>query len=211
MTTTHALMCIDMSGSMGHLADDVRGGFNTYLHDLARDGGDYRLTVTLFDTEFISLAVDQTLADTPRLDHTNYRPRGGTALNDAIGKTINDFEAAHGHLGDDEKVLMVIQTDGQENSSREFRIFDVRALIAAKESEGWAFVFLGAGPDAFAQGASYGLGASTIATTQTGAGTRSTYSALSTASGLYSRGASRGATVASVAGAEGVADPNVGK
>jgi uncharacterized protein YegL len=208
-TTTHVLMVVDMSGSMAGLAADVRGGFNEYVNTLKADTEmQYRLTVTVFDTEFISLAVDAPLADVPELDAVNYSPRGMTALNDAIGKTLAEFDAKHGKVKKTERVLVVIQTDGQENSSREFTTDHVKALIGEKDkSDRWAFIFLGAGPSAWTSGHAYGLGHSTIATNQTGAGTRSTYSGLAMASASYSRGASAGETFSVLAETEGVADP----
>lgn len=208
---THVLLVVDMSGSMGRLADDVRGGFNEYKAKLAEDTeSEYRLTVTMFDHEFMPLVVDSPLADVPDLDGHNYCPHGNTALNDAIGRALNEFDAKHGKVRKHERVLVVIQTDGQENSSREFTTDQVKALIAEKDkSDRWAFIFLGAGPSAWSVGGSYGLGHSTIATSQTGVGTRSTYSGLAAASAGYSRGASAGATFSVLEQTEGVADPNV--
>jgi uncharacterized protein YegL len=209
-TTTHVLMIVDMSGSMQSLADDVRGGFNEYVQTLAADSEmTYRLTVTLFDTEFIPLAVDAALSEVPELTRDNYYPRGMTALNDAIGKTLAEFDAKHGKVEQHERVLVVIQTDGQENSSQEFTAVQVKARIAEKDrSDRWGFIFLGAGPSAWSSGNAYGLGHSTIATTQTPDGTRSTYSGLATASSTYSRGGSVGETVKALAETEGVVDPN---
>lgn len=209
-TTTHVLMVVDMSGSMQPLAHDVRGGFNEHVKTLTADAEmNYRLTVCLFDTEFIPLAVDAALAAVPVLDASNYTPRGMTALNDAIGKTLTEFDAKHGKVKKSERVLVVIQTDGQENSSREFTTDQVKALIAEKDkSDRWAFIFLGAGPSAWSAGDSYGLRGSTIATTQTGDGTRSTYSGLAMASASYSRGASAGETFSVLEATDGVADPN---
>ncbi len=208
--TTHVLMVVDMSGSMRKLADDVRGGFNEYVASLRADSEmAYRLTVTLFDTEFIPFEVDTPVADVVEMTAKNYMPRGGTALNDAIGLTIGKFEAKHGKVKKTERVLMVIQTDGQENSSREFSTTAVKALIAEKEQTGrWGFIFLGAGLDAFDQGDALGLRGSTIATTQTGDGTRSTYSGLAMASGVYSRGGTVAETFTVLSETEGVADPD---
>lgn len=210
-TTTHVLMVVDMSGSMSALAADVRGGFNEYVASLRADTEmDYRLTVTLFDTEFIPFEVDTPVGDVTEMTEKNYRPRGGTALNDAIGNTINTFDAKHGKVKKHERVLMVIQTDGYENSSREFQHHQVKALIAAKEQTGrWGFIFLGAGPDAWQQGNSYGLGSSTLRTAHTSAGTSATYSGLATASGTYSRGGTVAETFTVLAETEGVADPDV--
>lgn len=195
---THVLMIVDMSGSMGPLANDVRGGFNEYLRSLKADPDmEYRLTVTAFDTEFIPLAVGERLADVPELTTSNYMPRGMTALNDAIGKTLAEFDAKHGKVRKHERALCVIQTDGYENSSREFTTDQVKALIAEKDkSDRWGFIFLGAGPDAWQAGGSYGLGHSTLRSAATSRGTASTYSGLATASGIFSRGASIGETVA---------------
>jgi uncharacterized protein YegL len=209
-TTTHVLMVIDMSGSMNSLAEDVRGGFNEYLETLKADtAGDYRLTVTLFDYEFIPLAVDAPLADVPELTVDNYRPRGSTALNDAIGRALAAFDLAHGKVKKHERVLVVINTDGHENASTEFTTDQVKALIAEKDkSDRWGFIFLGAGPAAWSQGNAYGLGGSTIATTQTRAGTRSTYSGIAMASVAYSGGASAGETFTVLEQTEGVVDPS---
>jgi len=190
--TTHVLLITDMSGSMGALAEDVRGGFNTYLDELAKDGGKYRLTVTLFDTEFIPLCTAAKLADTPRLTNVNYAPRGMTALHDAIGKTVAEFESGT-KLGEGDRVLVVVQTDGHENSSREFNGVQVAELIKAREATGvWTFIYLGAGPSAWGQGEQ--LGMRSVNTAATAGGTRATYAGLATASADYSRGASAGET-----------------
>jgi hypothetical protein len=208
--TTHVLMVVDMSGSMTSLAADVRGGFNEYVRGLRADGADYRLTATVFDTEFISLAVDAALDAVPELDGENYQPRGMTALLDAVGKTIVEFEAKHGEVTEAERVLVVISTDGQENSSNEFDRDRIKAMIAEREKTGrWGFIYLGAGADAWSGGNAIGLGATSVATNQTAAGTRSTYSGLLAASSAYSKGASIGETFSAVADADGVADESV--
>lgn len=203
---THVLMVVDMSGSMGNLAEDVRGGFNSYKATLAEDADrEYRLTVTLFDTEFIPLAVDVPLADVPELTAANYMPRGGTALNDAIGRTLAEFDLKHGKVRKHERALVVINTDGHENSSKEFSTDQIKSLIAEKDkSDRWGFVFLGAGPTAWQAGGNYGLGHVTLRSAATSAGTRSTYSGLATASGVFSRGASIGETVAVLGDADGI-------
>ena len=49
-------------------------------------------------------------------------------------------------------------TDGEENSSREWKLNAIRELIKTKEAAGnWTFVFLGANVDAFEQGANLGV------------------------------------------------------
>jgi hypothetical protein len=55
-------------------------------------------------------------------------------------------------------------TDGEENSSKEWTISGIRALIEQKEKQdGWTFVFLGASPAAWSQGVSYGVRKANVA------------------------------------------------
>jgi uncharacterized protein YegL len=146
---------LDKSGSMASKTSDVIHGFNAYLEGLAQeDAVEYCFSLTFFDTvvEYRHVAVP--LVDVPHLDNKSYRPGGNTALNDAIGATVRKVEneeAKH------DKVVTVIMTDGEENSSREWSTAGVKALIEEKESKGWTFVFLGAAMDAWSQGAAYGI------------------------------------------------------
>jgi hypothetical protein len=190
---THVLNVIDMSGSMQGLAEDVRGGFNTYIADLGKDGGRYRITATVFDTVFIPLCVAAKLKDVPTLTAANYLPRGMTALLDAVGKTVTDFEAKT-TLAEGERVLCVVQTDGAENSSTEFSSGQIAEMIRDREATGkWTFIYLGAGQDAWGQGGALGF-QHTVNTDNSAAGTRSTYSGIAVASGSYSRGATAAET-----------------
>jgi hypothetical protein len=101
------------------------------------------------------------LSDVKKLDTNSYVPGGNTALNDAIGITVRKVDADKPQV---DKVITVIMTDGEENSSREWTNDAVKALIEQKEKEGvWTFVFLGAAPDAWDQGRSYGIPAANVA------------------------------------------------
>lgn len=203
--TTHVLMCVDMSGSMATLAADVRGGFNTYVADLGRDSATYSITATLFDTELIRLTQAAAPADVPKLDRTNYAPRGMTALLDAVGHTISDFDAAHPSLPGGDRVLLVIQTDGQENSSREFNFESIKRLITEREASGrWTVVYLGAGADTWNQAARMGVGRSNYVNTDaSGVGTRSSYSGLTRGTTAFAAGAAPVAVASSVANEPG--------
>jgi hypothetical protein len=145
---------LDRSGSMSSKVQDVIGGFNLYLDELAKEPAvDYGFSLTLFDTvvemKYKAVALNQVA----RLDDRTYLPSGNTALLDAIGNTVQTVSTD----GFD-KAITVIMTDGEENSSREWTLPGVRELIKTKEAAGnWTFVFLGANLDAFAQGESLGV------------------------------------------------------
>jgi len=145
---------LDKSGSMSTKVQDVIGGFNLYLDELAKEPAvDYGFSLTLFDTVVEMRYKAVTLANVAKLDDASYRPSGNTALLDAIGNTVQTASTD----GFD-KAIAVIMTDGEENSSREWTLQAIRELIKSKEAAGnWTFVFLGANLDAFAQGASLGV------------------------------------------------------
>lgn len=145
---------LDKSGSMASKAEDVLGGFNLFLDKLAKQFlVDYWVSLTLFDTRVELKYQAVPLAQVARLDETTYCPAGCTALLDAIGNTVQ-----HVRADGFDKVIIVIMTDGLENSSREWSVEGIRALIHSKEAKGtWTFVFLGANLDAFAQGAKLGV------------------------------------------------------
>jgi hypothetical protein len=145
---------LDKSGSMSTKVQDVIGGFNLYLDELAKESAvDYGFSLTLFDTVVEMRYKATPLANVAKLDDATYRPSGNTALLDAIGNTVQTVNTE----GFD-KIVTVIMTDGEENSSREWKLNAIRELIKAKEAAGnWTFVFLGANVDAFEQGANLGV------------------------------------------------------
>ncbi len=145
---------LDKSGSMSTKVQDVIGGFNLYLDELAKESAvDYGFSLTLFDTVVEMRYKATPLANVAKLDDTTYRPSGNTALLDAIGNTVQTVST-----DSFDKIITVIMTDGEENSSREWNLKAIRELIKTKEAAGnWTFVFLGANVDAFEQGANLGV------------------------------------------------------
>jgi uncharacterized protein YegL len=153
---------LDKSGSMASKLNDVIEGFNAYVDGLAKeDQVDYLFSLTLFDTMVGYRDVAIPLSKVSKLDAKSYVPGGNTALNDAIGITVRKIDGDRPQV---DKVVTVIMTDGEENSSREWTHDAVKALIEQKEKDGtWTFVFLGAAPDAWVQGRSLGIPAANVA------------------------------------------------
>jgi hypothetical protein len=81
----------------------------------------------------------------------DYRPAGTTALLDAVGITVNELQGIVGSelVAGEASVVVVIITDGYENSSRKFSNDQVAGLIKELESTGkWTFSYIGATLDA---------------------------------------------------------------
>lgn len=136
------IVCIiDRSGSMLHLTHDVIGGFNQFLIEQKEAPGEARLTLTLFDHEYKKLYDRTPLDQVDPLSAETYKPRGWTALLDAVGKTLSEEYNKHG--------ILFIITDGQENHSTEFTKDGVKKLIDDKEKAGWKVTYLGTHADGF--------------------------------------------------------------
>ena len=96
------------------------------------------------------------------LTKETFRPRGMTALLDAIGKSINDtierIDALRG-IYKPQKVIFVIVTDGKENDSRVFSREQIFELVSGRREHNWEFVFLAANQDAISEAGGLGIGA----------------------------------------------------
>jgi hypothetical protein len=97
--------------------------------------------------------------EVPALSHHTFVPRGSTPLLDATGLIVaRAQERTHErHLaGRPESIVLVTITDGHENASRGLSRDDIRKLVAAREAEGWVFVYLSAGLDTYDEARSNG-------------------------------------------------------
>jgi hypothetical protein len=185
---TFVSFLLDESGSMGMCRQEAIDGFNAYVRQLREQqpDADIVFTLTKFNTEARVLYVGTPLANVPALTEATYLPNGNTALYDAVARTVAavDSQATFG-----DRILVVILTDGEENSSRETTREQVRALIEAKQATGaWTFAFVMAGTDQWAQATSAGMGipaANSVGYANTPAGTSDALRRMASASASY--------------------------
>jgi uncharacterized protein YegL len=154
------VVVLDESGSMSSVKKDTVGGFNTFLETHQSLPGKARLTLVKFNTSF-GVAYDGIdVKEIKPLDDRSYLPGGGTALLDAVGKTI-DLVLKRINASKDEdvpdKVILCIQTDGEENSSHEYTLDQIKNSIEnMRINNGWQILFIGADQDAWNAGSSLG-------------------------------------------------------
>lgn len=148
--TTHIICVLDRSGSMKSLEDEVINSFNDFVENQKKLEGKATLTLALFDHEY-QIVYDQVpIKKIEPLTKDLYFARGMTALNDAIGNTIDKFKLK-------KNVIFFVQTDGQENASQKYTNDKIKKLTEKHEKRGWEFVFFGANVDAFAEGNMRGI------------------------------------------------------
>lgn len=153
MKKAHISFILDQSSSMESVKDATISGLNEYIATLKKDKGvQYTFDLTLFDTTVTKRAVNQPLASFEGLSASTYKPGGMTALYDAVCDTIIGREGAG------EKLIVVIMTDGQENSSTRYNEKDLSNMIKAMQSTGSVtFAFMGANQDAWATAQKWGM------------------------------------------------------
>ncbi len=164
---------LDMSGSMSGIAAATREGLNAYLNSLREDSknnDEVLVSITVFDSGWERGSYTQVprintifnltpLSEVPEITVEHYQPNGGTPLYDAIGAVVERTDEALKRVKGKPDVLLVIITDGEENSSRKLSSNDAKVLIEEKQGKGWTPVYLGANQDSWAVSQTLGISA----------------------------------------------------
>lgn len=165
---TEIAFVLDRSGSMHSWQEAAINGFNLFLHEQQLVEGLARLTLVLFDDEYLVPVNALPVAEVVPLDLETYVPRGSTALLDAIGRTIDEMGtrlAAWPEKDRPAQVIVAILTDGLENSSQTYTWPQLAGAIKRQtEQYRWTFLFLGANQDAIATAAQMNIAAVNAAT-----------------------------------------------
>lgn len=179
---------LDETGSMGSVKSQTIAGFNEYVETLKAEPNatDIRFALTKFNSDKVDVVYDGVkLSKVDPLTDESYRPSAMTPLYDAIGLTIKALESKF--TGKKKQAaLVVIQTDGMENYSKEFTSRNIFDMIDEKKKAGWTFVFLGADQDAWIAGQLLGLDRGNVmsyASTQT----QGTFQTMARATSYYSQ------------------------
>jgi uncharacterized protein YegL len=175
----HYVLVIDRSGSMDVIREDTQGGIRAFIDKQMEgvDGNKRTVSMYQFDT------VHDTLHDFALLEQAKgyvLTPRGGTALLDACGFAITKVGEKLAAMPEEKRpgyVMVVIATDGQENSSKEYTRAQVKEMIQRQQDEyGWRFTYIGANQDSFAEAGSIGIAAPSVLNyMSTGASTSSAW------------------------------------
>lgn len=159
---------LDRSGSMESIQESVVTGLNNFIQDQKKVPGDGCWSLVQFDTpnyngeEFPQTVFMQKNQDeVPLFEKKDFKPRGGTALVEAMCITIDNIGRRLDALPESQKpnkVLVVVMTDGLQNSWGKFKQSDLKERIQRQEFQyQWRFLYLGANQDAIAEATSYGF------------------------------------------------------
>ncbi len=183
-------LVVDRSGSMAGIKEDMERAITALVDEQARGEVACVVTLTQFDDEF-EVVADGVRAE--RMRPYALVPRGGTALLDAIGRTIGLVHIRIESMSPEDRpatVVFAVITDGQENASRQWSRPEITEAIKVKTAEGWHFTFLGADEDALREGRALGFHAdSLLLWERSGTGTAGAMQSLSDSSQRLRSGA----------------------
>lgn len=139
---------------MNSMWSEAIASVNTYVEKLQEQKTEGKVTVIMFDDADPYMVVRDKVSIPyfDKLDVKENLPRGMTPLYDAAGKAI-----ANAIQDKAEKTVIVIMTDGHENSSKEFNQASIKASIKSVQDMGMEVIFLGANFDAKVYADAFGM------------------------------------------------------
>lgn len=155
----HVIMLLDESGSMRSLKNDLVPSINTFIEKqrvTSTEEGAVKPSCDVFSLIKFNVNI-RVVYDRVRMDRVgqitpdDFNPDNCTALFDAIGFVVEKY-------GQEKNTLLVIVTDGEENSSKKYKhLVQVREMLEKQKSENqWTVVYLSNNIDAFNQGRAVG-------------------------------------------------------
>lgn len=109
---------LDESGSMYERKSDAIGGFNSFLDEQKKEPG--TISLYTFNHKLTCVYKDVPIDEAPPLTMDSYHPKGNTALYDAMGEILKQHETG----------VLVVLTDGEENSSRKYTKLHIKDLVS---------------------------------------------------------------------------------
>jgi hypothetical protein len=150
--TADIIIVIDESGSMSSMGPEPVQAMNAFITEQKRNAGDSKLSLYTFNDNVRRIYNEIPLMTAST--YSDYKPDRMTALYDAIGTAISN-KVKEGRY---ENTVLVIITDGQDNSSKEYTAITIKKRIKHMEDvHNWQVLYLAADQDAFAVGGSYGV------------------------------------------------------
>ena len=139
------------------MIDESVAGYNNFIDAQRKLEGFARVTLATFDDRFDYVLKAEPLSETKKITQAQIKPRGMTALRDSLGTLITQQYQRISVEEWADKVTVVVLTDGNDNSSKEYDHTSIKALVESYTTRGWKFIFLGANIDAYSQGNALGI------------------------------------------------------
>ena len=143
------LIIIDESGSMQSIKNAAIDSVNETIQTIRsaqkkHEDQEHFVSLVTFNDDVKTVYECVPVDEVKELTAETYQPDCCTALYDAMGISLN---ALRKKVAEDDKVLVTVVTDGEENSSKEYSGKAIKALIDELKAKGWVFAYIGANQD----------------------------------------------------------------
>ena len=143
----HVCFIIDESSSMYDSMSDVKAGFKKIINE-QKENKEGTCAVSIYKFRTVAPPAELVMEDVNNIvGELEYNPNGCTALYDGVGRAIREVGQRLYEMPEEErpeKNLIVIMTDGYENSSRSYNAAMVKEMIKHQEEKyNWTFLYIG--------------------------------------------------------------------
>jgi len=158
---THIVLIADISGSMASMGNIPQTKLNEFIQEQT---GNVTVDFWVFNDNYKKIFDNMTPRDV-NIKSEDLAPCGGTALYSSLGNIIDNVGQKIANMTDVKpgRIMVVVYTDGDENSSKnEYCGESGRLLVKSKIEHqqsiyNWMFLFLGSNIDAVNTGTSIGI------------------------------------------------------
>ncbi len=153
--TAYITFVVDESGSMGNVREVTVSGINEQIQQVKRDFAGKNsekvnaiVSLIRFNDKVKPVFMYSDIDALQEITLDEYKPDGGTAMYDAVGYAINQLKMREDIDEENTSSLIVVVSDGQENSSREITAQQLADMISVlNETKRWTVTYLGANQD----------------------------------------------------------------
>lgn len=149
-TKIYNLIILDASGSMESIRKQAVDGVNETIQTIREaqkkhEEQEHYITLVSFNSSETKKLYDGAAAmEVKELPFEQFRPTSCTPLYDAMGFSITELRSK---VAKEDKVLVTVITDGEENDSKEYSGKAIADLVDSMKAEGWIFTYIGANQD----------------------------------------------------------------
>lgn len=155
---------------MGILSSSTISGVNEQIESikqLEKEYPDqkYNMDFIHFNSKVTIEYTNKPAGSLEKINESNYKCSGMTALLDAIGVGVKNLNEKIGEkvAAGDAAAVVVIITDGQENASREYDGLKIKSMIEELQgTDRWTFTFVGANIDTISTARNYGINTNNV-------------------------------------------------
>lgn len=143
---THVAIVLDRSGSMASTKQQAIQGYNEQVQQMKLHSKtqDIFCSFVSFNGQVFDHHWDAPANSLHELSESGYCPDGSTALRDAIGYTVKKLLECKDATLDNVAFLVVVVSDGEENSSQHISPGELRELIDSTQKTGrWTYTYMG--------------------------------------------------------------------